>query len=59
MPITAYSPLSPESIMGPFCPKCGTVMWIIRIEAVERDHDLLTFECRECQLQETLVANCA
>jgi hypothetical protein len=58
MPITAYTPHSPKHIDGPLCPKCGAPMSIIRIEPLGgRGYDLRTFECRECQLQETVVEN--
>ena len=35
-------------IARPDCPKCGTRMWLDRIEPDEPDHDLRTYECPEC-----------
>ena len=32
----------------PHCPKCGTPMWLTRIEPDEPDHDRRTYECPEC-----------
>jgi len=35
-------------IARPNCPKCGTRMWIARIEPDEPNYDRRTLECPEC-----------
>jgi predicted RNA-binding Zn-ribbon protein involved in translation (DUF1610 family) len=35
-------------IEAPNCPKCGTQMWIARIESDEPGHHKRTYECPEC-----------
>ena len=37
----------------PSCPKCGSAMWLVRIEPDKPDHDLRTFECPNCEHTET------
>ena len=37
------------------CPKCGTPMWLARIEPDEPDHDRRTYECAECDHSTTVV----
>ena len=39
----------------PSCPKCGSPMWLARIEPDKPDHDLRTFECPNCEHAETKV----
>ena len=34
---------------NPVCPKCGTGMWLSRIEPDEPDRDKRTFECPQCE----------
>jgi hypothetical protein len=38
-----------------FCPKCGSAMWLARVEPDKPDHDLRTFECPNCEHTETKV----
>jgi hypothetical protein len=39
----------------PVCSKCGTKMWLARIEPHDRpDHDVRTFECSECDHSEIM-----
>jgi hypothetical protein len=33
----------------PICPKCGTQMWLQRIEPDSPGHDTRTFECPGCE----------
>jgi ribosomal protein S27AE len=33
----------------PICPKCGSPMWLARIEPESPDHDKRTFECPQCE----------
>jgi len=35
-------------IAAPKCPKCGTHMWLARIEPDAPDYDRRTYECPEC-----------
>ena len=37
------------------CPKCGSAMWLARIEPDKPDHDLRTFQCPNCEHTETKV----
>lgn len=53
----AYVPHSPKQIEGPFCPKCGSAMLIIRIERLGLGYALQTFECHECRREEMKVVN--
>jgi predicted RNA-binding Zn-ribbon protein involved in translation (DUF1610 family) len=40
-------------IHRPPCPKCGTLMFIVRIHPDEKpDHDQRTFECPDCKHEE-------
>jgi hypothetical protein len=33
----------------PVCPKCGTRMWLVRIEPDKPGHDKRTFKCTQCE----------
>ena len=35
-------------IRYPNCPKCGTRMYLARLQLEKSDHDRLTFECAQC-----------
>jgi hypothetical protein len=49
------SPPSQELIDRPNCPKCGTKMWLARIEPDSKPgHDVRTFECPECDYWEAV-----
>ena len=37
----------------PTCPRCGTQMWLERIEPDKPDYDKRTFECPRCQKEVT------
>ena len=39
---------SQPQIPHPNCPKCGTSMWLARIEPDEPNYDRRTYECPEC-----------
>jgi hypothetical protein len=41
------NPLKVE-IAHPTCERCGTPMWLTRIEPDKVDHDKRTFECKAC-----------
>ena len=44
----------PKLLELPPCPKCGSSMWLARIEPTERhDYDQRTFECPKCEHSET------
>lgn len=56
--MTSFSPTAPSSsdlIERPPCSKCGAQTMLARIEPDIRDHDLRTFECRECSNIDTVV----
>jgi ribosomal protein S27AE len=38
----------PLVIHHPNCPKCGTKMYLARLQPEKLDHDRLTFECSQC-----------
>jgi hypothetical protein len=49
------SPPSQQLVKRPDCPKCGTKMWLARIEPDGKpDHDVRTFECPECDHSESV-----
>ena len=50
-PATAHS----NSIKRPACSKCGTAMLLFGIEAESPGHELLSFECPNCQNIETRI----
>jgi hypothetical protein len=35
-------------IRYPNCPKCGTKMYLARLQPEKSNHDRLTFECPQC-----------
>ena len=35
-------------IRFPDCPKCGTKMYLARLQPGKSNHDRLTFECPQC-----------
>ena len=35
-------------IRYPNCPKCGTRMYLARLQLEKSDHDRLSFECPQC-----------
>jgi hypothetical protein len=37
-----------QDIERPKCPKCGTPMWLARIEPDKPHHDKRTYECSAC-----------
>ena len=45
----------PSFIERPPCPNCGRPMWIARIVPDVADHSKRSFECPECQHDQTLV----
>ena len=55
--MTKYQPATPHSnsIKRPACSKCGTAMLLFGIEAESPGHDLLSFECPNCQNIETRI----
>jgi predicted RNA-binding Zn-ribbon protein involved in translation (DUF1610 family) len=44
-------------VMRPECPKCGTRMWLARIEPDEPGYDRRKFECPECDHELVEVVN--
>jgi transposase-like protein len=38
------------TIDRPLCPKCGSVMWLVRVQAEGQGIDKQTFECPVCDL---------
>jgi RNase P subunit RPR2 len=50
-PATAHS----DSIKRPTCSKCGMAMLLFGIEAESPGHELLSFECPNCQNIETRI----
>jgi predicted RNA-binding Zn-ribbon protein involved in translation (DUF1610 family) len=52
-----FEPDAPNSnsIVRPPCIKCGTQMFLARIEPLRPNHDRHTFECPECGNSESLV----
>jgi hypothetical protein len=49
-----FDPARP--VLGqPKCPNCGSLMWLIRIEPDEPNHDRRTFQCEECAHSHTEV----
>ena len=44
-----------QKIDGPKCTKCGTPMWIARIEPDKPGFDKRTFECPACDHSETII----
>ena len=55
--MTTYPPATAHSdlINRPACPKCGTAMLLFGIEAESPGHELLSFECPNCQNIETRI----
>ena len=43
-----FTPRAPNSIQRAICPKCGSLMWLTRIEPYLSDRDMRTFECDGC-----------
>jgi len=37
------------------CPKCQTQMWLTVIAPDEKSDDLRTFQCQECEYEESIV----
>jgi DNA-directed RNA polymerase subunit M/transcription elongation factor TFIIS len=56
--MTIFQPVTAESnaIVRPRCPKCGTAMYLARIEPDVPDYDLRTFECPRCLHPESVRA---
>ena len=50
-PATAHS----NSVTRPVCSKCGTAMLLFGTEAESPGHELLSFECLNCQNIETRI----
>ena len=50
-----HSARSQPQIPHPDCPKCGTPMWLARIEPDEPNYDRRTYECAECDHSTTVV----
>jgi len=46
---------NPQKYGRPRCRRCGTAMWLVRIEADKEDHDKRTFECPSCNSVKTEV----
>ena len=55
--VMQMSEFDPQKLeMGrPRCEKCGTLMWLARIEPDSRNHDKRTFECSVCEATITKV----
>jgi DNA-directed RNA polymerase subunit RPC12/RpoP len=55
--MTLFQPATPysNSITRPPCSKCSTVMMLARIAPDAPDHDKRSFECPNCNHEETLV----
>jgi hypothetical protein len=47
MRISHFAPPS-QDVEHPNCPKCGTPMWLARIEPEKPHHDKRTYECPAC-----------
>jgi hypothetical protein len=45
----------PGVTFQPPCAKCGSPMWLVRLDPHDRDHDLRTFECKVCEYSESKV----
>ena len=43
-----FTPHAPNPIQRAICPKCGSLMWLTRIEPYLSDRDMRTFECDGC-----------
>jgi predicted RNA-binding Zn-ribbon protein involved in translation (DUF1610 family) len=56
-PMTTYQPATAhsDSIKRPTCSKCGMAMLLFGIEAESPGHELLSFECPNCQNIETRI----
>jgi transposase-like protein len=50
-----HSARSQPQIVNPDCPKCGTPMWLARIEPDEPNYDRRTYECPECDYSITKI----
>jgi DNA-directed RNA polymerase subunit RPC12/RpoP len=55
--VTIFKPATPYStaIVRPPCPKCGSQMWLARIEPDAPDYDKRTFECPKCNHKLSMV----
>ena len=42
-------------IPRPPCPNCGKQMWLALIVPHRLDHDKRTFECAQCEHEETVI----
>ena len=47
--IGKYFRSSPPRSLSAVRPKCGTSMWVVRIEPNSPNHDRRTFECPQCE----------
>jgi len=53
MPLPMIVASKPPRIERPYCPKCGSLMWLARIMPHEPGWDQRTFECADCGHQVT------
>ena len=53
---TQSNPTNAESIDRPYCPRCGSKMWLARVSPDEKGHEWRTFECPVCELSQEKVA---
>jgi hypothetical protein len=50
-----FAPDPIDIVDNPVCPRCETQMWLVIIEPDTTDHDRRTFQCPECEHEETVV----
>ena len=50
MPMSQLGSSNSVTIDRPLCPKCGSVMWLVRIQAEGQGIKKQTFECPVCDL---------
>ena len=55
MPGTAFTPHRPKPIPQANCSQCQQPMWLTRIQPVGSGLDMRTFECPECNHEETVI----
>jgi transposase-like protein len=51
------NPISEKSgvTFQPPCPRCGSPMWLVRLDPHDEGHDLRSFECKVCDHSESKV----
>jgi transposase-like protein len=55
MAIFQSTPSNSVAIDRPACPKCGSVMWLVRVQPERAGIDTQTFACPVCDLSKTAV----